>query len=105
MRKGSVWIWDLHRLNNFTVSWGRHGKYRRTEDIFSKATSLSPEELSRLIGDLSKMLHDKYGKWTALEDVEEMRNYLEWSRFRDSRHSDEQRKSPEEFLAELGEDE
>jgi hypothetical protein len=75
------------------------------EDIFSKATTLPPEELSRLIGDLSKVLHDKYGKWTALKDVEEVRDYLEWTRFRDSRHSDGRRKSPEEFLAELGEGE
>jgi hypothetical protein len=54
---------------------------------------------------LSKFLHEKYGQWAALKDVEEVRDYLEWTRFRDSRHSDGWRKSPEEFLAELEEGE
>jgi hypothetical protein len=37
--------------------------------------------------------------------VEDVRDYLEWMRFRDSHHSDGRPKSPEEFLAELGESE
>ena len=75
------------------------------EDVLVKAETLPPEELSRLIGELSKFLHEKYGKWTTLKDVEEVRDYLEWIRFRDSHHSDGRPKSPEEFLAELGESE
>jgi len=75
------------------------------EDVLVKAETLPPEELSRLIGELSKFLHEKYGKWTALKDVEDVRDYLEWIRFRDSHHSDGRSKSPEEFLAELGENE
>jgi hypothetical protein len=34
-----------------------------------------------------------------------LRDYLEWIRFRDSRHRDGRRKSPEEFLVELGDSE
>ena len=75
------------------------------QDVLAKAETLPPEELTRLIGELSKFLHEKYGKWTALKDVEEVRDYLEWIRFRDSHHSDGRPKSPEEFLAELGESE
>jgi hypothetical protein len=75
------------------------------QDILAKAEALSPEELSRLIGALSKFLQVKYGKWAALKDVEEVRDYVEWIRFRDSHHRDGQPKSPEEFLAELGESE
>lgn len=75
------------------------------QDVLAKAETLSPDELSRLIGELSKFLQEKYGKWATLKDVEEVRDYLEWIRFRDSHHSDGQPKSPEEFLAELGEGE
>jgi hypothetical protein len=75
------------------------------QDVLAKAETLAPEDLSRLIGELSKFLHDKYGQWAALKDVEDVRNYLEWVRFRDSHHSDGRPKSPEEFLAELGENE
>ncbi|NOT55354.1 MAG: hypothetical protein HOP18_12170 [Deltaproteobacteria bacterium] len=64
---------------------------------------MAPEDLSRLIGALSKLLHDKYGQWVAFKNVEDVRDYLEWMRFRDSHHSDGRLKSPEEFLAELGE--
>jgi len=75
------------------------------QDVLARAETLSPEELSRPIGELSKFLHGKYGQWAALKDVEEVRDYLEWIRFRDSHHSDGRPKSPEEFLAELGESE
>jgi len=75
------------------------------EDVLAKAETLPPEELSRLISALSKFLQKKYGKWTVLKDVEEVRDYLEWIRFRDSHHRDGRPKSPEEFLAELGESE
>jgi len=75
------------------------------EDVLTKAETLPPEELSRLISELSRFLHEKYGKWTSLKGVEEVRDYVEWIRFRDSYHPDGRRKSPEEFLAELGEDE
>ena len=75
------------------------------EEILALAETLPPEELSRLICELSRFLHEKYGKWTDLKSVEEVRDYIEWIRFRDSRHPDGRRKSPEEFLAELGEGE
>lgn len=75
------------------------------QDVLAKAESLSPEDLTRLISELSKFLHEKYGQWAALKDVEDVRDYLEWLRFRDSHHGDGRPKSPEEFLAELGESE
>jgi hypothetical protein len=75
------------------------------EDGLTKAEALPPEELTKLIGELSKFLYEKYGKWTSLAGAEEVRDYIEWIRFRDSHHPDGRRKSPEEFLAELGEDE
>lgn len=75
------------------------------EDVLARAETLPPEELSRLIGALSKVLHEKYGKWTTLKDVAEVRDYLEWIRFRDSHHSDGRPKSPDEFLMELEESE
>ena len=75
---------------------------RSYEEVLALAETLSPEELSRLICELSRFLHEKYGKWTDLKGVEEVREYIEWVRFRDSYHPDGRRKSPEEFLAELG---
>ena len=75
------------------------------QDVLAKAESLSPEDLTRLIGELSRLLQEKYGKWDMLKDVEDVRTYVEWMRFRDSHHSDGRPKSPEEFLAELGESE
>jgi hypothetical protein len=75
------------------------------EDVLARAETLPPEELSRLIGALRRVLHEKYGKWTALKDVEEVREYVEWIRSRDSHHSDGRPKSPEEFLRELEENE
>lgn len=75
------------------------------QDVLAKAESLSPEDLTRLIGELSRLLQEKYGKWDMLKDVEDVRAYVEWMRFRDSHHSDGRSKSPEEFLAELGESE
>lgn len=74
------------------------------EDVLALAESLPPKDLSRLVGELSKFLHDRYGKWTDLQGVEEVREYIEWLRFRDSRHLDGRHKSPEEFLAELREE-
>ena len=71
------------------------------QDVLAKAESLSPEDLTRLIGELSRLLQEKYGKWDMLKDVEDVRAYVEWMRFRDSHHSDGRSKSPEEFLAEL----
>jgi hypothetical protein len=72
------------------------------EEILSLAETLPPEQLSRLLCALSSFLHEKYGKWTDLNSVEEVRGCLEWLRFRDSHHPDGSHKSPEEFLAELG---
>ena len=75
------------------------------QDVLTQAEALSPEDLSRLIGELSKLLQEKCGKWDLLKEVEDVRAYVEWMRFRDSHHSDGRPKSPEEFLAELNEDE
>jgi hypothetical protein len=75
------------------------------QDVLAKAETLSPEDLTRLIGELSKLLQEKCGKWDMLNDVEDVRAYVEWMRFRDSRHSDGRPKSPQEFLTELDEDE
>jgi hypothetical protein len=77
---------------------------RSYEDVLALAEALSPQDVSRLVCELSKFLHDRYGKWTDLQGVEEVREYLEWLRFRDSRHLDGRPKSPEEFLAELQEE-
>jgi predicted nucleic acid-binding protein len=55
------------------------------------AEALPPEDLSRLVYELSKFLQHRYGKWTELQGVEEVREYLEWLRFRDSRHPDGRR--------------
>jgi hypothetical protein len=71
---------------------------QKYEEILTGAESLPPEELSRLIGELSRFLCEKYGKWAGLDRVEEVRDYVEWVRFRDSHHPDGRR-----FLAELGE--
>jgi hypothetical protein len=57
------------------------------------------------VSALGRLLVEKYGKWADLNRVDEVQDYIEWVRFRDSHHADGSRKSPEEFLAELGEDE
>jgi hypothetical protein len=78
---------------------------RPYEEILTRAETLPPQELTRLIGELSKFLHEKYGKWTDLKGVEEVQDYIEWVRFRDSHYPDGRHKSPEEFLAEVGAEE
>jgi hypothetical protein len=78
---------------------------RSYEEVLALAEALPPEQLSKLICELSRLLHKRHGRWTDLKDVEEVRDYLEWIRFRDSHHPDGRRKSPEEFLLELREDE
>jgi hypothetical protein len=75
------------------------------QDVLAKAETLSPEDLTRLIGELSILLQEKCGKWDTLKDVEGVRAYVEWMRFRDSHHSDGRLKSPQEFLTELDEEE
>ena len=75
------------------------------QDVLAKAETLSPEDLTRLISELSKLLQEKCGKWDLLNDVEDVRAYVEWMRFRDAHHSDGRLKSPQEFLTELDEDE
>ena len=74
------------------------------EKVLALAEALPPGDVSRLVCELSKFLHDRYGKWTELHGIEEVREYIEWLRYRDSRHADGRHKSPEEFLAELQED-
>lgn len=78
---------------------------RSYEEVLARAETLQPEQLSKLICELSRFLHERYGRWTDLTGEDEVRNYLEWIRFRDSYHPDGRRKSPEEFLLELREDE
>jgi hypothetical protein len=73
-------------------------------EVLALAEALPPQDVSRLVCELSKFLQNRYGKWTELQGVEEVREYIEWLRFRDSRHPDGRHKSPEEFLAELRED-
>jgi argininosuccinate lyase len=75
------------------------------QDALAKAETLSPEDLTRLIGELSKLLREKYSKWDMLKDVEDVRAYVEWMRFRDSHYGDGQQKNPQDFLTELDEDE
>ena len=48
------------------------------KEVFALAEKLPPEQLARLIGELSKFLHERYGRWTDLKDVEEVREYIEW---------------------------
>lgn len=75
------------------------------EALLTQAGALPPQDLSKLVSALSRLLAEKYGKWADLKGVEDVQDYIEWVRFRDSHHADGSRKSPEEFLAELGEDE
>jgi hypothetical protein len=75
------------------------------KEVFVLAEQLPPEQLSKLICELSKLLHERYGRWKDLKDIDEIRTYLEWIRFRDSYHAEGRRKSPEEFLLELQEEE
>jgi hypothetical protein len=74
------------------------------EEALALATTLPLEQLTQLIGALSELLQERYGTWTTLQGVDEVRDYLEWNRFRDSYHADGRRKSPQEFLAEVGEE-
>lgn len=75
------------------------------ETLLTQAGALPPQDLSKLVSALGRLLVEKYGKWADLNRVDEVQDYIEWVRFRDSHHADGSRKSPEEFLAELGEDE
>jgi hypothetical protein len=75
------------------------------QEVLALAETLPPEQLSKLICELSRFLHEQHGRWMDLKTVEEVRDYLEWIRFRDSYQPDGRRKSPEEFLLELREDE
>jgi hypothetical protein len=75
------------------------------EEVLALATALPHEQLAQLVVVLSELLQKRYGTWTALENVDEVRDYLEWTRFRDSHDADGRRKGSEEFLAEVGEEE
>ncbi len=70
------------------------------EALLTQAEALPPQDLSKLVSALSRLLAEKYGNWADLNGVEEVQGYIEWIRFRDSRHADGSRKSSEEFLAE-----
>jgi len=76
---------------------------RSYQAVLALAETLPPEHLSKLICELSRFLHERHGRWTDLKSVEEVRDYLEWIRCRDSYHPDGRRKSPEDFLLELRE--
>ena len=75
------------------------------EEALALATTLPLEQLAQLIGVLSELLQKRYETWTALQGVDEVRDYLEWNRFRDSHYADGRRKNPQEFLTEVGEEE
>ena len=68
------------------------------EEALALATTLPLEQLAQLIGVLSELLQKRYETWTALQGVDEVRDYLEWNRFRDSHYADGRRKNPQEFL-------
>jgi hypothetical protein len=78
---------------------------RSYEEVLALAEALPPAHLAKLICELSRLLQKRHGRWTDLKDVEQVREYREWIRFRDSHHPDGRRKSPEEFLLELRADE
>ena len=78
---------------------------RSYEEVLALAAALPPEPLAKRICALSRLLHQRHGRWTDLKDVEQVREYLEWLRFRDAHHLDGRRKSPEEFLLERRADE
>ena len=75
------------------------------EEVLALATALPHEQLAQLVVVLSELLQKRYGTWTALQGVDEVRDYLEWTRFRDSHYADGRRKNPQEFLADVGEEE
>jgi len=93
------------------LTWVRGGKEETMtkqpayEEALALATTLPLEQLAQLIGVLSELLQKRYGTWTALQGVDEVRDYLEWNRFRDSHYADGRRKNPQEFLMEVGEEE
>jgi len=73
------------------------------EDVLALAKTLSSEQLAKLICALSQFLSEHGSKWEDLKDIGDIRDYIEWVRFRDSYHPDGRRKSPQEFLLELQE--
>jgi len=75
------------------------------EEVLAQATALPHEQLAQLVVVLSELLQKRYGAWTTLQGVDDVRDYLEWTRFRDSHYADGRRKNPQEFLAEVGEEE
>ena len=75
------------------------------EEVLALAITLPLEQLAQLVVVLNELLQKRYGTWTALQGIDEVRDYLEWSRFCDSHYADGRRKNPQEFLAEVGEEE
>ena len=73
------------------------------EEALALATTLPLEQLAQLVVVLNELLQKRYGTWTALQGVDEVRDYLEWTRFRDSHYTDGRRKDPQAFLTEVGE--
>ena len=72
-----------------------------SETLLTQAEALPPQDLSKLVSTLGRLLVEKYGKWADLNRVDEVQDYIEWVRFCDSHHADGSRKSLEEFLADL----
>jgi hypothetical protein len=75
------------------------------EEVLALATALPYEQLAQLVVVLHELLQKRYGTWTAIQGVDEVRDYLEWTRFRDSHDADGRRKNPREFLTEVGDEE
>jgi len=62
------------------------------------ATTLPLEQLVQLVGVLSEVVAETlWNMGTTLQGVDEVRDYLEWNRFRDSHHVDGRRKNPQEY--------
>jgi hypothetical protein len=47
------------------------------EEALALATALPHEQLAQLVVVLSELLQKRYGTWTALQGVDEVRDYLE----------------------------
>jgi len=75
------------------------------EEALVLATTLPLEQLAQLVAVLSELLQKRYGTWTGLQGVDEVRDYLEWTSFHNSHYADGPRKNPQEFLTEVGEEE
>jgi hypothetical protein len=92
----------LHVQGERVIAMAKQPAY---EEALALATTLPLDQLAQLVVALSELLRKRYATWTTLQGVDEVRDYLEWTRFCDSHYADGRRKNPQEFLAEVGEEE